>query len=135
MTKTDWTVERKKWGSMRGWVAWRDRGAHGVAYLRQISGGRLGEIGDLDEATFWDDQAAAERALDRHLDAATRGPGRPRTVAGEDDEERSTNAVVRLGDAHRDELDALMADHSLKDRSKAVRWLIEQSAERRARRG
>jgi hypothetical protein len=61
--------------------------------------------------------------------------GRPRTGAGADDDERATNAVVRLGGSHRDELDALIAEHGLADRSKAVRWLIEQSAARRAKRG
>jgi hypothetical protein len=63
-----------------------------------------------------------------------RGPGRPRTVAGEGDEDRATNAVVRLGQAHRDELDALVEDGVAGDRSKAVRWLIEQSAAKRAKR-
>lgn len=61
--------------------------------------------------------------------------GRPRSVAAEDDEERSSNQVVRLGERHRAELDALMADLGLADRSKAVRHLIEESAKRRARRG
>lgn len=60
--------------------------------------------------------------------------GRPRSVAGEDDEDRSTNAVVRLGERHRAELEALIADGHGPTKSHAVRYLIEQSAKRRAKR-
>ncbi len=60
------------------------------------------------------------------------GPGRPREL-GKGDDERATNAVVRLADSHRAELDALIGDGKAANRSEAMRSLIEESAKRRAR--
>jgi hypothetical protein len=66
--------------------------------------------------------------------------GRPRSVAGENDDERSQNRVWRAAPRHDEELDALIAEGKVappeaRNRSGAIRWLIEQSAKRRKRRG
>lgn len=63
-----------------------------------------------------------------------KGPGRPRTLTAEGDEDRARNAVIRLAERHRAELEALQADGHGSSLSGAVHWLIEESARRRARR-
>lgn len=58
--------------------------------------------------------------------------GRPRTVTGSDEKERAKNTVVRLAARHEAELRRLMDEGKGANKSEAVRWLIEQSAEARA---
>ena len=75
-----------------------------------------------------DDVAAEECTL-----RAILGPkkGRPRTLSPEGGD-KAKNLTVRANDAHRAELEALIADGHAENLSGAVHYLIEQSAERRA---
>lgn len=71
-------------------------------------------------------QAMAKRKDERP------GPGRPPEIDGE--QGAIARAEVRLGPSHVQELEELERELAT-TRAGAIRWLIERSAERRARRG
>lgn len=61
--------------------------------------------------------------------ASARGPGRP-SLSGEAG--KTDQVTVRLTDAHRAELDALVSEGRAGSRAEAIRVLVEESAARRS---